>query len=115
MDIARSVDLVSIAERQGFTTKRVGNYYTLKEHDSIRIKNRRTWLRFSVPQGMEGHSGDTIEFLRQFCGMDFRESVIYLLDEAGYGYVDKAFKSDTYRKKHECRREGGICTSRGKR
>ena len=38
LEIARSVDLVSIAERQGFTVKRVGSYYTLKEHDSIRIK-----------------------------------------------------------------------------
>ena len=104
MDIARSVDLVSIAERQGFTTKRVGSYYTLKEHDSVRIKNRRTWLRYSIPQSMEGHNGDTIEFLKQFCGMDFRGSVIYLLNEAGYRYEDKEFESDTYRKRHECRK-----------
>ena len=26
----------------------------MKEHDSIRIKNRRSWLRFSVPEGQEG-------------------------------------------------------------
>ena len=104
MDIARSVDLVSIAERQGFTTKRVGSYYTLKEHDSVRIKNRRTWLRYSIPQSMEGHNVDTIEFLKQFCGMDFRGSVIYLLNEAGYRYEDKEFESDTYRKRHEYRK-----------
>lgn len=92
LEIARSVDLVSIAERQGFTVKRVGSYYTLKEHDSIRIKNRRSWLRFSVPEGQDGHNGDNIEFLRQFCYMDFREAVIYLLNEAGYRYEDKSFK-----------------------
>ena len=95
LEIARSVDLVSIAERQGFTVKRVGSYYTLKEHDSIRIKNRRSWLRFSVPEGQDGHNGDNIEFLRQFCYMDFREAVIYLLNEAGYRYEDKSFKDDT--------------------
>ncbi len=105
LEIARSVDLVSIAERQGFTVKRVGSYYTLKEHDSIRIKNRRSWLRFSVPEGQDGHSGDNIEFLRQFCYMDFREAVIYLLNEAGYRYEDKSFKDDTSRKNHERRKE----------
>ena len=51
-------------------TKRVGSYYTLKEHDSVRIKNRRTWLRYSIPQSMEGQNGETIEFLKQFCGME---------------------------------------------
>lgn len=118
------MDLVSIAERQGFTVKRVGSYYTLKEHDSIRIKNRRSWLRFSVPEGQDGHNGDNIEFLRQFCYMDFREAVIYLLNEAGYRYEDKSFKDDTSRKNHERRkeeqnkeqrRERGVCASRTKR
>ena len=105
LEIARSVDLVSIAERQGFTVKRVGSYYTLKEHDSIRIKNRRSWLRFSVPEGQDGHNGDNIEFLRQFCYMYLREAGIYLLNEAGYRYEDKSFKDDTSRKNHERRKE----------
>ncbi len=62
LEIARSVDLVSIAERQGFTVKRVGSYYTLKEHDSIRIKNRRSWLRFSVPEARTVTTGITLSF-----------------------------------------------------
>lgn len=114
LEIARSVDLVSIAERQGFTVKRVGSYYTLKEHDSIRIKNRRSWLRFSVPEGQDGHNGDNIEFLRQFCYMDFREAVIYLLNEAGYRYEDKSFKDDTSRKNHGEERKSKIKNKKGK-
>ena len=107
---------------RGSLQKRVGSYYTLKEHDSVRIKNRRTWSSIRIPQSMEGHNGDTIEFLKQFCGMDFRGSVIYLLNEAGYRYEDKEFESDTYRKRHECRKaeqetepeeKGGICAPRG--
>lgn len=104
LDIAKNVDLVSIAERQGFTTKRVGSYYTLREHDSVRIKNRRTWLRYSVPKGVEGHSGDSIGFLKEFCNMDFRDAVIYLLNEAGYRYEDKEFSNEGYKKVHERRK-----------
>lgn len=37
--------------------------------------------------------------------MDFREAVIYLLNEAGYRYEDKSFKDDTSRKNHERRKE----------
>lgn len=105
LEIARGVDLVSIAERQGFTTKRVGSYYSLKEHDSVMIKNRRSWVRFSVPKGTNGSRGDTIEFLVQFGGMSFREAVMYLLEEAGYRYEDKNFRNETYKKHHEERKE----------
>lgn len=40
--------------------------------------------------------------------MDFREAVIYLLNEAGYRYEDKSFKDDTSRKNHERRKEDKI-------
>ena len=46
LDIAKSVDLVSIAECLGFTPKKVGSYYTFKEIDSMRIFNRNSWYRF---------------------------------------------------------------------
>ena len=45
--IAKSVDLVAVAANLGYTPKRIGNYYTLKEMDSMRIYNRSHWCRFS--------------------------------------------------------------------
>lgn len=35
--IAKSVDLTAVAENLGYTVRKVGNYHTLKEMDSIRI------------------------------------------------------------------------------
>ena len=43
--IAKSVDLVAVANALGYQTKRVGSYHTIKEMDSIRIYNRKTWYR----------------------------------------------------------------------
>lgn len=82
--IAKSVDLVSIAESLGYTPKRIGRYYTLKEMDSIRIHDRRTWFRWSRQYEPDERGGSQIEFLKAFTGMDFKESVSWLLDFAGY-------------------------------
>lgn len=42
--------------------------------DSLRIKNRRTWFRYS-----EGKGGDAIAFLQRFEGKTFPEAVDFLL------------------------------------
>ena len=52
----------------------MGSYYTTKEMDSLRIKNRRTWFRYS-----EGKGGDAIAFLQRFEGKSFPEAVDFLL------------------------------------
>ena len=46
--------------------------------DSLRIKNRRTWYRYSEKTG-----GDAITFLQRFCNKSFQEAVEYLLDYHG--------------------------------
>lgn len=56
------------------TLCRIGNYHTLREMDSTRIKNRRTWFRYS-----ENRGGDAITFLQRFCDKNFQEAVTYLL------------------------------------
>ena len=53
-------------------------YHTTREMDSIRIKDRRTWKRYS-----NGTGGDAITFLQEFCNKDFREAVNYLLEFNG--------------------------------
>ena len=45
--IAKSVDLTDVARNLGYTVKKVGNYFTLIEIDSLRIYNRRSWFRWS--------------------------------------------------------------------
>jgi len=58
----------------GYQVKRVGSYYTVKEMDSLRIKNRRIWYRYSEQKG-----GDAISFLQHFHGKSFAEAISDLL------------------------------------
>ena len=78
MEIARSTDLPDLLSALGYQVIRIGRYHTTKEMDSLRIKNRRTWYRYSEKVG-----GDAITFLQHFCGKSFPEAVEYLLDFHG--------------------------------
>ena len=62
MDIAKGTDLPDLLEHLGYRVKRLGSYYTTKEMDSIRIKDRRTWKRYS-----NGTGGDAITFPQNSC------------------------------------------------
>ena len=88
LQIAKSVDLVRVAESLGFTPKRVGNYYTLKEMDSIRIYDRSNWFRWSRQFEKGQNGGSQIDFLRVFAGMDVKSAVFWLLDFSGYRRVE---------------------------
>ena len=74
MQIARETDLPELLSHLGYQVKRVGRFHTTTEMDSLRIKDRRTWFRYSQNTG-----GDAITFLQQFCGKSFPEAVEYLL------------------------------------
>ena len=88
LDIAKSVDLCSVASFLGYTVKKIGKYYTLKEMDSIRIYNRTNWYRWSRQSEKGSNGGSQIDFLRVFAGMDVKEAVFWLLDFAGYKKAD---------------------------
>ncbi len=88
LEIAKNVDLTAVASALGYTPKRVGRYYTLKEMDSIRIYNRSHWFRWSRRYDKGENGGSQIDFLRVFAGMDVKEAVFWLLDFAGYGRVE---------------------------
>ena len=85
--IAKSVDLVAVASSLGYTPKRIGNYYTLKEMDSMRIYNRSHWCRFSRRYEKGENGGSQIDFLRVFAGMEVKDAVFWLLDFAGYSRI----------------------------
>ena len=74
MQVARETDLPELLSHLGYQVKRVGRFHTTTEMDSLRIKDRRTWFRYSQNTG-----GDAITFLQQFCGKSFPEAVEYLL------------------------------------
>ena len=78
METARETDLPDLLESLGYHVQRIGAYHTTKEMDSLRIKNRRTWYRYSERTG-----GDAITFLQRFCNKSFQEAVEYLLDYHG--------------------------------
>ncbi len=82
--IAKSVDLVSVAQSLGYTPKRIGKYYTLKEMDSIRIYDRTHWFRWSRQFDKGENGGSQLDFLRVFAGMDVKTAVFWLLEFSGY-------------------------------
>ena len=90
--IAKSVDLVAVAASLGYTPKKIGNYYTLKEMDSMRIYNRSHWCRFSRRYERGENGGSQIDFLKVFAGMDVKDAVFWLLDFAGYRRIDTGVK-----------------------
>ncbi len=114
METAKRTDLPDLLEHLGYSVRRIGSrYHTTREMDSIRIKERQTWKRYS-----NGTGGDAISssqsplnsvsacgencvrslapplptkssILRgpqrqEFCGKDFREAVNYLLEFNGH-------------------------------
>lgn len=82
--IAKQVDLTAVASALGYTVRKIGNYHTLKEMDSIRIYNRSHWFRWSRQYEKGENGGSQIDFLRVFGGMSVKEAVFWLLDFAGY-------------------------------
>ena len=74
MQIAKETDLPELLTHLGYQVRRIGRYHTTAEMDSLRIKDRRTWFRYSQNTG-----GDAITLVQQFCGKTFPEAVEYLL------------------------------------
>ena len=74
MQIAKETDLPELLTHLGYQVRRIGRYHTTVEMDSLRIKDRRKWFRYSQNTG-----GDAITFLQPFCGKSFSEAVEYLL------------------------------------
>ena len=92
LEIAKSVDLTMVAAALGFTPKRVGRFYTLKEMDSIRIYDKSHWFRWSRQYDKGENGGSQIDFLRVFAGMDIKTAVFWLLDFAGYSRIPESEK-----------------------
>lgn len=83
--IKHNVSILSVAKDMGFTPKQIGGYYTLKEHDSVRIyPDTNSFNRFSSSVG-----GSTIDFVMHFGGYSAKEAIQRLKDQ----YVGNRFNS----------------------
>ena len=100
--LAKSVDLKAVASSMGYTVKRIGSLYTIKEMDSIRIYPDNHWYRWSGKSNTGITGGSQIDFMMEFAGMDIGEAVSYLLDFSGYAKSSmKIEKPVTYQEKKE--------------
>ena len=80
--IKDTVHIVEYAEEMGFTLVRRGRYYSLKEHDSVRIDPQRNcFWRNSVPgrPGSQGaFGGSVIDFVMEFYGIPLNDAISLL-------------------------------------
>ena len=76
---ARSIDLVQFLQQYEppGELKRIGQSWTLKSHDSMRISADGRWNWFSQNKG----GGDAIGFLQAVHGMSFQDAVRTLAGE----------------------------------
>lgn len=65
-EIKNNIPIQDYAHQMGFTVQRVGSYYTLKEHDSVRIDPRKN----KFVQNSTGISGSIIDFVMHFENLD---------------------------------------------
>lgn len=99
IDAANDTDLLELLAFLGYQVRRIGNYHTTREMDSLMIKDRRTWFRYS-----EGKGGDAIAFMQHFHGMSFPEAVRFLLAFNGYS-VDSSISPPMQRTRPPPRQE----------
>ncbi|MEE1351805.1 MAG: DUF3991 and toprim domain-containing protein [Clostridia bacterium] len=102
LERAKTVDIKAVASSMGYTVKRIGSLYTIKEMDSIRIYPDNHWYRWSGKSTNGITGGSQIDFMMEFGGMDIGEAVSYLLDFSGQGR-DMTIRTETapVRKEHK--------------
>lgn len=78
---AKETSLTAVASAMGYTIRKIGSHYSLKEMDSLVIYNDRSWYRWSQQGNRIG--GSQIDFLMEFGGFSMVEAVHKLLDLQG--------------------------------
>lgn len=106
--IKDEIEIADYARYLGFSLKKVGNYYTLKEHDSVMIspKKRKYWQNSNPSSGKAiGEGGSVIDFAMNFGGLSLNEAIKELIsfgnirfeEYSDSGYVVK--KASTQKEK----------------
>lgn len=75
--IKENISIIDLAVQLGFTPYRIGNFYSIKEMDSIRISPQKNlFIRNST-----GEAGTNIDFLCMISGISKAEAINFLADE----------------------------------
>lgn len=91
----KKISITEYARQMGFTPVKIGSYYTLKEHDSVRIDPRKNiFFRNSI-----GDRGTVIDFVMAFKGVSCGEAIKLLCDEIELPKVYKEQNSVPQKKK----------------
>ena len=91
----KKISITEYARQMGFTPVKIGSYYTLKEHDSVRIDPRKNiFFRNST-----GDRGTVIDFVMAFKGVSYGEAIKLLCDEIEFPKVYKEQNSVPQKKK----------------
>lgn len=89
--IKQNIKIEEYARFLGYHTEKIGRYYTLKEHDSVRIDpEKNIFIRNSI-----GVGGSIIDFLMHFESIDFKSAVRKLSKEVP---IDKSYKKESIKK-----------------
>lgn len=75
------VEITDIARYMGYTLTRIGSYYSLKEHDSVRIDPRKNLF----VQNSTGKGGSVVDFVMTFGNMTYKEAMYLLREFSGEG------------------------------
>lgn len=91
----KKISITEYARQMGFTPVKIGSYYTLKEHDSVRIDPRKNiFFRNST-----GDRGTVIDFVMAFKDVSCGEAIKLLCDEIELPKVYKEQNSVPQKKK----------------
>lgn len=91
----KKISITEYARQMGFTPVKIGSYYTLKEHDSVRIDPRKNiFFRNST-----GDRGTVIDFVMAFKSVSCGEAIKLLCDEIELPKVYKEQNSVPQKKK----------------
>ena len=91
----KKIIITEYTRPMGFTPVKIGSYYTLKEHDSVRIDPRKNiFFRNST-----GDRGTVIDFVMAFKGVSCGEAIKLLCDEIELPKVYKEQNSVPQKKK----------------
>ena len=89
--IKKNIKITDFAEQNGFKLKKVGSYFTLKEHDSVRIDPvKNCYWQNSNPD----NSGSIFDFAINMCGYSFKDCMVEFSKGLNFSKKDVSDKAD---------------------
>lgn len=93
--IKSEIRITDYAQRMGYTLVKIGRYYSLAEHDSVRIDDNKNcfWRNSRFAQGQKANTsaGSIIDFIMHFEGKDFKSAL-----ETLSSYMEGCYASSVY-------------------